>query len=85
MKTTEPNPNAAQLQRAADFYVQGGLEEAIALLTAEDPDVQYARACLLLEAGRPAECADVLTRLLQTFPDSPLKNVSQDVLFRLSP
>lgn len=85
METTEPNPNAAQLQRAAGFYVQGGLEEAIRLLTAEDPDVQYARACLLLEAGKPAECADVLTRLLQTFPDSPLTIVSQDVLFRLSP
>ena len=83
-ETTEPNPNAAQLEGAAEFYVHGGLEGAINLLTAEDPEVQYARACLLLEAGKPTESADVLTRLMQTFPDSPLKIVSQDVLFRLS-
>jgi hypothetical protein len=86
-ETTEasPSPNAAQLQHAAELYVQGGLEDAIKLLTAEDPEVQYARARLLLEAGKPSECVDVLNRLLQTFPDSSLKIVSQDVLFRLSP
>ncbi len=85
MQTTELKPNAEQMQRAAEFYVKGRLEESITLLTAEDAEVQYARACLLLEAGMPDECADMLTRLVQNFPDSPLKIVSQDVLFRLTP
>ena len=85
LNTNEPNLNMAQWKSAVERYRHGEVEKAIALLIANDPEVQYARACLLLEAGKPTETIDVLTQLIQTFPESPLKVASEDVLSRLSP
>lgn len=77
-----PNTTAAQWSEAADCYSQLGDEKsALAALdeaSAKDPGlskVEYRRAVLLDQLGRPKEAFDVLQKLTAKSPDSESLNL----------
>jgi hypothetical protein len=81
-----PQPDGTvtnRIQTAARMYAAGETDQAIRGLTDEHPELVYARAQLLFEAGRPGESISAYQTLITKFPDSRLSLAGRNVLARL--
>ncbi len=72
-----------RMQTAVRAYAAGETDRAISELTDEHPELVYARAQLLFEAGRLGESISAYQTLVMKFPDSRLSLVGRNVLARL--
>ncbi|NQV26613.1 MAG: hypothetical protein HQ518_19835 [Rhodopirellula sp.] len=72
-----------KIQTAVRAFAAGETDRAIELLTDEQPELVYARAQLLFEAGRPGESISAYQTLITKFPESRLSIVGRNVLTSL--